>query len=108
MSTPRYKKTVRERDIVCQGCGTVGTKNNQLTVHHIKPKCRYPELEKDPDNCTLLCQRCHTALHKKQGYPTPIHKPYERLDRYGRRKEKPKDRKRRLRREAKNRKKKRR
>ena len=76
-------------------------RGNPLTVHHVKPKCQYPELERDPDNCVLWHSKYHTEYHKQHGYPTPTHKKDYNS---GRKREKPKDKKRRLRREAKNKK----
>jgi len=63
-----YKEIVRRRDKVCQYCGTKGGKGNKLTVHHIKPRCQGGLSV--PENCILLCTKCHRELHKENGYPT--------------------------------------
>jgi 5-methylcytosine-specific restriction endonuclease McrA len=67
MGVPLYKKVVRERDgYKCVDCGTKGSKNNPLTVHHKKPKCFFPRLAHDPNNCELLCTQCHRKRHKEE------------------------------------------
>jgi 5-methylcytosine-specific restriction endonuclease McrA len=56
-----YKDEVRERDKVCQNCGSAGSRHNRLQVHHIIYKCMGgPSL---PDNCVLLCEECHRLIH---------------------------------------------
>jgi 5-methylcytosine-specific restriction endonuclease McrA len=65
MSKPLYKQVVRERDRVCVHCGSKGSKKNPLTVHHKKPRCRFPLLSHDANNCELLCTICHRKEHKK-------------------------------------------
>ena len=52
---------VRDRDKVCQNCQGKGSRRNKLTVHHIKPKAHGGS--NNPDNCILLCLRCHRELH---------------------------------------------
>jgi 5-methylcytosine-specific restriction endonuclease McrA len=39
--------------------------DKQVTVHHIKPRNRFPELTCDLDNMITLCQKCHVKVHKK-------------------------------------------
>ena len=59
----KYKEVVRNRDKVCQICGTAGSKDNPLTVHHIV----YKRLggSNTPENCELLCWNCHKNLHSQ-------------------------------------------
>ncbi len=61
----RYKtrRFVVQRDKVCQVCGKKGVRGNKLTIHHIKPKSEYPELDDDPDNLILVCRKCHDLIH---------------------------------------------
>ena len=47
----------------CTKCDTAGSKKNPLTIHHIMPKCKFPRLVNDPDNCQVLCQRHHDEVH---------------------------------------------
>jgi len=63
-----WKQVVHERDKVCQICGTQGSKNNPLTVHHIKPKCQGGP--NTPENGILYCKNCHHDYHKQQGFPS--------------------------------------
>lgn len=64
---PKYSlRNVRDllygRDgIHCHECGRrVG-----LTVHHKKKVCELglDESPYDPDNCVLLCKKCHAKIH---------------------------------------------
>ena len=65
-----FRRLVRERDKVCQMCGTAGTKANPLTVHHKIPRAYGGS--NSADNCILLCQNCHRRLHQQEGYPTRV------------------------------------
>jgi 5-methylcytosine-specific restriction endonuclease McrA len=67
-------------------CRACHCKEN-LTVHHLKRKSRYPELEFDPNNLITLCRKCHDDWHKmvrrkKEAteYPTPPAETNEWLD----------------------------
>lgn len=44
----------------CAACGS----REQLSVHHIRPYHKFPELELDPDNFITLCEyhNCHLLL----------------------------------------------
>jgi len=66
-----YKAVVHARDVVCQCCGCKGSKDNPLTVHHIKPKCQGGP--NTPENCVLLCKNCHREHHEEEGYPHGNH-----------------------------------
>ncbi|HQF36996.1 MAG TPA: HNH endonuclease [Candidatus Dojkabacteria bacterium] len=63
-----YKQKVHDRDLVCQKCGTSGSKDNPLTVHHIIYKCKGGT--NSLENCVLLCRNCHRELHKNN--PTRV------------------------------------
>lgn len=58
-----YKRIVHKRDVVCRHCGS----SSRLTVHHVIPRCK--KGPSTPENCILLCQSCHRALHLQEGYP---------------------------------------
>ena len=63
-STPgvnSWKHKVKERDKVCQCCGS----NGQLEVHHVMPLSEYPMLASDIHNGMVLCQECHRDYHKQ-------------------------------------------
>ncbi|MCM1022285.1 MAG: HNH endonuclease [Muribaculaceae bacterium] len=37
-----------------------------VSIHHIKPRVHYPDLEFDPDNIQALCLSCHQHLHEME------------------------------------------
>lgn len=49
----------------CRKCKTEGGKHNRLTLHHINHQ--HGGEHDRPENLEVLCQRCHTALHKRWG-----------------------------------------
>ena len=52
------KQQVRIRDdYTCQICGF--REPEIMIVDHIKPKCKYPELELEMNNLITLCPNCH-------------------------------------------------
>lgn len=51
----RVRDAVRRRDGACLECGT----RRDLTVDHIIPRTKAPELAYDPENLRTLCRRCH-------------------------------------------------
>lgn len=53
-----YKKKV------CEVCKS----NIRLEVHHILPRCCYPELTFDLDNLMVLCKNCHKKIHSQEKY----------------------------------------
>lgn len=57
---------VLERDNhQCQHCGTPGSTNNKLTLHHIR--YRRHGGTSTPDNLLTLCRDCHDRLHRQWG-----------------------------------------
>lgn len=42
----------------CEACATM----TGLQVHHVKPVYTHPELELDPQNLMVLCERCHLHI----------------------------------------------
>ena len=66
----RWREAVFARDdFTCQGCGTKG---GRLRGHHIKPFCKYPELELVVDNGATLCYECHNVIHEQHLDEYPI------------------------------------
>ena len=59
------KQLVIRRDHCCQLCQST----TDLNVHHIS----YKNLGNEPlSDLVLLCQLCHTKLHKQLGYPQTV------------------------------------
>jgi len=60
------KKILKRDGYKCTECGAVHTGKSKLTVHHIKPWAKYPELRFDEGNLTTLCQTCHKQKHARR------------------------------------------
>lgn len=45
----------------CASCRRPIRREEDLTVDHVKPRSRYPELALNPDNLQVLCRRCNSA-----------------------------------------------
>lgn len=54
-----YKKWERKGGLRCFKCGGSGG----LTMHHVRTKNLFPELEWDVGNIVLLCDDCHKKEH---------------------------------------------
>jgi len=55
------EQVIKEQKRVCQICGCRITKDYDLTVDHIKPKSKFPELALDKSNLQVLCRRCNSS-----------------------------------------------
>lgn len=63
----KLKSFVRKRDRGrCRICGDKYEKPGMMIVAHILPRRNYPELQKDPDNCVLLCAFCNSRYTEEQ------------------------------------------
>jgi len=66
---PEYRKLRHEvflRDgEICAKCGAVPRPGVSLTVDHIKPVSRYPDLVMDKDNLQILCWECNQNKSNK-------------------------------------------
>lgn len=59
---------VLERDKgVCRLCG-----NNNIELHHIYYRSERKDLINDPDNCIMLCNKCHRLAHSNKKKYQPI------------------------------------
>lgn len=54
-------KVIQEQGRVCQACGSRITIDCDLTVDHIKPRSKFPELALDKSNLQVLCRRCNST-----------------------------------------------
>jgi len=69
MATREWKRKVHERDCYkCRICGTKGSKNNPLTVHHRRAVARGGQ--SNAENCVCWCTICHRDYHKEWGLTT--------------------------------------
>lgn len=65
----KLRKQIMQRDLyICQRCyhkyGTINTED--LQVHHIKPRTKYPELIYEPTNLVTICGTCNKQLGVKE------------------------------------------
>ncbi|QHE63105.1 HNH endonuclease [Rossellomorea vietnamensis] len=74
LTTRRWRKLrlniIKRDNYHCQRCfikyGVINSEGNQLQVHHIKPRIKYPELVFEETNCVTLCKRCNLELGTKE------------------------------------------
>ena len=52
---------ITEQGRICQECERPIGDDCDLTVDHIKPKNKFPELALDKSNLHILCRRCYSA-----------------------------------------------
>lgn len=50
---------------ICGKCGAIPEKGTSLTIDHIKPVSKYPELGLDIDNLQVLCWECNQGKSNK-------------------------------------------
>lgn len=66
---PSYRKLRHEVFIrdgeICAKCGEVPGPDVSLTVDHIKPVSKYPELSMDINNLQVLCWKCNQSKSNK-------------------------------------------
>jgi 5-methylcytosine-specific restriction endonuclease McrA len=55
------EQVIQEQGRVCQECRSRITDDFDLTVDHIKPRSKFPELALDKSNLQVLCRRCNSA-----------------------------------------------
>lgn len=69
-----YKAVYKRDENKCQSCGS----RANLSVHHIQPISKRPDLKDELSNLIILCKNCHQFLHgiqkrnskrKKNKYP---------------------------------------
>jgi 5-methylcytosine-specific restriction endonuclease McrA len=55
------EQVIQEQGRVCQECRSRITDDYDLTVDHIKPRSKFPELALDKSNLQVLCRRCNSS-----------------------------------------------
>ena len=53
------RQVIKQKGRVCAECGHRILKNNDITVDHIKPRSKYPELSLKIENLRVLCRSCN-------------------------------------------------
>ena len=54
------QKIFEEQGYYCQKCFSP----NEIQIHHILKKSKYPALKYDTENGFVLCHKCHVEEHK--------------------------------------------
>ena len=57
------KETLESNGGCCPVCG-LPCRIDEITIHHILPVHRFPELKDDKRNITAMCWRCHKVIHR--------------------------------------------
>lgn len=55
------ERTIQEQGRVCQHCHRRISKDYDVTVDHIKPRSKFPELALETSNLQVLCRKCNSA-----------------------------------------------
>lgn len=62
-----YNKVYERDKGLCRLCG-----NNNIELHHIYYRSERKDLINDPDNCIMLCNKCHRLVHSNKKKYQPI------------------------------------
>jgi len=60
------KQVIKQKGKVCAECGRRITQNSDITVDHIKPRSRYPELALKLENLRVLCRPCNSKKGSRE------------------------------------------
>ena len=63
VSKETYWKVYERDKGCCKLCG-----NNQIQLHHIIYRSENKNLIDEPDNCIMLCNKCHKLVHSNKHY----------------------------------------
>lgn len=63
-----YQKVFERDNGKCRLCGAI----NQLQLHHIFYRSERKDLINEPNNCIMLCFKCHKKVHSNKHYWQPI------------------------------------
>ena len=53
------RQIIKQKGKVCAECGRTIIRNNDITVDHIKPRSKYPDLTLKIENLRVLCRSCN-------------------------------------------------
>jgi len=59
-------QVIKEEENICASCGKRIRKQDDITVDHIKPRSKYPELALDRQNLQVLCRKCNSSKRDKE------------------------------------------
>jgi hypothetical protein len=60
------KQVIKQKGRVCAECGRKITQNFDITIDHIKPRSRYPDLALKIENLRVLCRSCNSAKGNRE------------------------------------------
>ena len=64
-SSPEWRQVrsevIREYGRICFECGVYIKNSNDVTVDHIRPRSKYPDLALDKQNLRVLCRSCNSS-----------------------------------------------
>ena len=55
------KQVIKEKGRVCSECGKPIANSYDVTVDHLRPRSKYPELALDKQNLCVLCRSCNSS-----------------------------------------------
>lgn len=55
------KQVIKEKGRICSECGVYMKNSNDVTVDHIRPRSKYPDLALDKQNLRVLCRSCNSS-----------------------------------------------
>ena len=74
LKTDQWKRIAARRleidENTCQACGSVGTRDNPLEVHHLTYRSLYHEQDRIYEDLVTLCSSCHKLLHRSMNRVT--------------------------------------
>ena len=60
------KQVIKEKGKICTECGRKIKHNYDITVDHIKPRSKYPELSLSINNLCVMCRSCNAKKGDKE------------------------------------------
>ncbi len=60
------KQVIKQKGRVCAECGRRIRKDGDITVDHIKPRSKYPDLSLEIENLRVLCRPCNSKKGSRE------------------------------------------